>query len=175
MNEKTNTEEAAMIHYYPATTIRMVPGDVLYSHKYALSSFLVGHTAIVGINYRIYHVNRWNTYGHADSMPIYLSRHKSHEKITILRYENKQEAKQAAEWAMQHYDKVKRYIYNRELKEVGDNYCSKFTWQAYYFGTNQEVDLLQREKRKSFKAYIMPGSIYRSLRKIARFENTLYD
>lgn len=174
MNCTTNDEETAIIHYYPGTTIRMQPGDVLYSHKYALSSFLVGHTGIVGTNYRIYHVNRWKEFGHADSMPIYLSRHREEEKITILRHSNEQEASQAAKWAMQYYDNVQRYTYVRDLTRLEANYCSKFTWQAFYYGTEGRVDLLQKGKRKSFKKFVMPGAIYRRLEKIASFENTLY-
>lgn len=174
MNHNTATEELAITHYYPGTSVQMVPGDVLYSHKYAFSSFLAGHTAIVGTNFRIYHVNRWSPLGHADSMPIYLSRHKKGEKLTILRHPDKKEAKQAAVWAMQHYDRVKRYIYVRDLREFGDNYCSKFTWQAFYFGTDGKVDLLQKKNRKTLHQYVKPGSLYRRLPKIARFENTLY-
>ena len=174
MNRKTNDEGAAITHYYPGTTIKMQPGDVLYSHKYALSSFLVGHTGIVGTNYRIYHVNRWKEFGHADSMLIYLSRHRNGERLTILRHANEQEAVQAAKWAMQHYDRVTGYTYTRDLTELERNYCSKFTWQAFYFGTEGKVDLLQEEKRKPFKSFVMPGVIYRRLEKIASFENTLY-
>lgn len=174
MNRKTNDEEAAITHYYPGTNIKMQPGDVLYSHKYALSSFLVGHTGIVGTNYRIYHVNRWKGFGHADSMPIYLSRHRKGELITILRHSNEQEAIHSAKWAMQHYDKVQRYTYVRDLTRLEANYCSKFIWQAFYFGTEGQVDLLQKRKRKSYKKFVMPGAIYRRLEKIASFENTLY-
>jgi hypothetical protein len=173
VKKQIDSEEAAMIHYYPGTSIQMMPGDVLYSHKYALSSFLVGHTAIIGINYRIYHVNRWQPLGHADSMPIYLSRHRKQEKLTILRHENQDEARLAAAWAMQYYDRVKRYTYNRDLNNLEDNYCSKFTWQAFYFGTNGKVDLLKDGSRKSFKGYIMPGIIHRRLSKISSFENIL--
>lgn len=171
---KTNTtEELAITHYYPGTDIQMRPGDVLYSHKYAFSSFLVGHTGIVGTNYRIYHVNRWKKFGHADSMPLYLSRHKKGERITILRHSNEAEAKHAAQWAMENYDRVQRYTYIRDLGEMKDNYCSKFTWQAFYFGTNGQVDLLKKRKRKNFHGYIMPGAIYRRLQKIASFTNPL--
>lgn len=170
MNEKNDIEEAAMKHYYPGTSIRMQPGDVLYSHKYALSSILVGHTGIVGTNFRIYHVNRWKRFGHSDSMPLYLSRHKKGEKITVLRHSNEREAKQAAQWAMQHYDQIRRYVYVPDLRKLEDNYCSKFTWQSFYFGTNGSVDLLQSKKRKSLTAFVLPGSIYRRLKKVVRFD-----
>lgn len=174
MDNKKKNEEDILTHYYPGTSIRMQPGDVLYSHKYAFSSILVGHTGLVGTNFRIYHVNRWKPFGHSDSMPIYLSRHRKGEKITILRHSNEKEAKQAAQWAMQNYDHVKRYNYNQGLRSLEDNYCSKFTWQAFYFGTNGKVDLLRNRNRKSLVGYVMPGFIYRRLPKISCFQNTWY-
>lgn len=167
-------QDEAIVHFYPKTNIRMVPGDILYSHKYALSSFLVGHTAIVGKNFRIYHVNRWEPFGHADSMPIYLSRHKKGEKLTILRYDYRLEAEQAAEWAMLNINRVKRYRYFRDLQGITNNYCSKFIWQAYYFGTKGRADLFP-SRNKKYKGYIMPGLFPRNLRVISRFANTLYD
>jgi uncharacterized protein YycO len=173
LKKQRDKEEAAIVHYYPNTSLQMMPGDILYSHKYAFSSFLVGHTAIIGMNFRIYHVNRWQPLGHSDSMPIYLSRHKKSEKLTILRHDNQEEAKQAAIWAMQYYDDVKQYTYNRDLNNLTDNYCSKFTWQAFYFGTNGKVDLLQKVNRKSLTSYIMPGMIYRRLTTLGTFKNRL--
>lgn len=158
--------------YYPRTTIPMIPGDVLYSHKYALSSLLVGHTGIVGTDFRIYHVNRWGKLRHADTVPMYLSRHRKGEKITILRYSDPIDAKQAALWAEQNHKQVKRYFYTRNLRDVENNYCSKFTWQAYYFGTEGKVNLLQN--RRTIKHFVMPGTIYRQLDKIGRFDNVLF-
>src|SRR5699024_6036026 len=128
--------------------------------------------AIIGKNYRIYHVNRRKPFGHADSMPTYLSRHKKGEKLTILRYKNKEEARNAAAWAIQHYDEVKRYIFVRELLGLETNYCSKFIWQAFYFGNDRKLDLLRRKPRKTFRQFVMPGFLYRKFTKIAHFANS---
>ena len=171
---KQQLEGEDPVHLYPGSNIRMIPGDILYSHKYAFSSFLVGHTAIVGENFRIYHVNRWQPFGHADSMPIYLSRHKKGERLTVLRHDKEQEARNAARWAMGNYDRIKRYVYYRDLNDIENNYCSKFIWQAYYFGNEEKIDLLKRGKRKLLKRFIMPGSIFRRFESIVSFENTLY-
>lgn len=174
MDEQQRLEEDEIVHLYPGTNIRMIPGDILYSHKYAFSSFLVGHTAIIGENFRIYHVNRWKTYGHADSMPVYLSRHKRGEKLTILRHTYREEAINAAKWAMQNYDQMKRYVFNPNLLDIENNYCSKFIWQAFYFGNETKVDLLKNKMRQSFNQFVMPGLLYRKFTKIASFHNTLY-
>ncbi|QGS67747.1 hypothetical protein CV093_00110 [Oceanobacillus sp. 143] len=101
------------VHHYPDTSILMVPGDLLYSHKKAFSSFLVGHVGLIGEDYRIYHVNRWGNKGHADSMPIYLSRHKKGEKLTILRFDNQTIAKEAASWAKANIGSIEVYKYTR--------------------------------------------------------------
>ncbi|MHA6252959.1 hypothetical protein [Oceanobacillus sp. CAU 1775] len=170
MEKKTKTDE--LIHRYPGTDMEMIPGDILYSHKYALSSLFVGHIAIVGENYRIYHINRWKPFGHADSMPVYLSRHKKGEKLTVMRYKNQEAAKQAAIWAMLHYDESKRYVFERDLLDVENNYCSKFIWQAFYFGNDKQVDLLKESKRRNLKQLIMPGLLYKKFNKILTFRNT---
>lgn len=174
MSKRQDPTDEEMVHLYPGTTIQMIPGDILYSHKHAFSSFIVGHTAIIGENFRIYHVNRWKEYGHGDSMPIYLSRHKKGEKLTILRHDKQEEAKRAAQWAMQNYDQIKRYVFVRDLIGIENNYCSKFIWQAFYFGNDKKVDLLKRPKRKIHTSFIMPGALYRTFKKIASFQNYLY-
>lgn len=166
------------VHLYPETSIHMLPGDVLYSHKTALSSIVVGHAGIIGEDFRIYHVNRWPSYGHGDSMPIYLSRHKKGEKLTILRHPNKEEARNAARWAKQHKEQVNAYQYTRNLRNLQQNYCSKFVWQAFYFGNDGKVDLATTKIKQSTdlnpRRYIMPAQIYRGLQRIGAFANVLY-
>ncbi|WP_339230787.1 hypothetical protein NSQ77_10245 [Oceanobacillus sp. FSL K6-2867] len=165
------------VHIYPETSIHMLPGDVLYSHKTALSSIVVGHAAIIGEDFRIYHVNRWPDYGHGDSMPIYLSRHKKGEKLTILRHPNREEARNAAKWAKQHKDQIISYHYTRDLRDIQKNYCSKFVWQAFYFGNEGKVDLIAMKGLTSFtrlRRYSMPAQIYWKLKRIGAFRNVLY-
>ncbi|MFD1851228.1 hypothetical protein [Oceanobacillus bengalensis] len=162
------------IHLYPNTSIQIVPGDLLYSHKVAYSSFLVGHEAIIGMNYRIYHVNRWGNIGHSDSMPIYLSRHKPLEKLTILRFPDADKAKNAAKWAMLHIDRVEKYTFDRDLDSIENNYCSKYIWQAYYFGNNQNFDLYGRDTNPIKRRYVTPSQLYRKFEVVGSFRNTLY-
>lgn len=157
------------VHLYPDTSILMIPGDVLYSSKTAFSSFLVGHTGIVGGDFRIYHVNRWGKKGHADSMPIYLSRHKKGEKLTILRFANHRIAKEAAKWAKHNIDHVETYKYTRDLANIQMNYCSKFIWQAFYFGAHLNVDLLGGSLNERNRRFIMPGQILRRLDIVGNF------
>ncbi|WP_087973971.1 hypothetical protein [Oceanobacillus rekensis] len=157
-------------HYYPGTSIRMIPGDVLYSHKTALSSLVVGHSGIVGEDYRIYHVNKLGSKGHADRIPTYLSRHKIGEKLTILRGNNSDEARNAAKWAKDNIDSASTYSYTRDLQDVEKNYCSKYVWQAFYFGSGGKKDLTSRTLHQTLKRYIKPAQIYRSLEKIGMFD-----
>ncbi|WP_010648937.1 hypothetical protein [Oceanobacillus massiliensis] len=170
MEKRQHLQTVNKIHYYPGTPIRMLPGDVLYSHKTALSSFLVGHSGIVGLDYRIYHVNKWGKKGHADEMPTYLSRHKPGERLTILRSDDTIKAKKAAEWAMEHIGYVGSYVYTSDLKDIENNYCSKFVWQAFYFGNDGQVDLTVRAITEGAHRYIMPAEIYRNLIKIGIFD-----
>lgn len=155
--------------YYPGTKIVMIPGDVLYSHKTAISSLVVGHSGIVGEDFRIYHVNRWGRFGHADKMSVYLSRHKPGEKLTILRYEFAEDASKAARWAKQHIQDVEKYAYTRDLTDYRKNYCSKFVWQAFYFGS--KVDLTSYAAKRPLNRFIKPFQIYQRMGKIAAFRN----
>ncbi|OZU89491.1 hypothetical protein CIL03_07215 [Virgibacillus indicus] len=159
------------IHQYPYTQVLMKPGDIIYSHKIALSSFMVGHTGIVGENYRIYHVNRWGKKGHSDSMPMYLSRHQKGERLTILRNENEEAARKAALWAKQNIEKVKKYTFTRDLADFELNYCSKYIWQAYYFANEDKIDLTGRGFDSTSKKYVTPTQIYKSFKKIGSFIN----
>ncbi|RDW15268.1 hypothetical protein CWR48_19790 [Oceanobacillus arenosus] len=160
------------IPLYPDTSIPMIPGDVLYSHKRALSSFLVGHVGLIGEDYRVYHVNRWGNKGHADSMPIYLSRHKKGEKLTILRFSNQIIARAAADWSMANISSIDAYKYTRDLTDIKNNYCSKYIWQAYYFGTTPNVDLLANDLDAEKKRYIMPSGIFRRLEVVGSFRTS---
>ncbi|MBP1970279.1 uncharacterized protein YycO [Virgibacillus natechei] len=162
------------VHIYPRTSILMQPGDIIYSHKTGLSSFIVGHEGIVGEDFKIYHVNSRGRYGHSDSMPIYLSRHKKGEKLTILRNKDAEIARQAAKWAKRNIENVTRYTYSRNLADVERNYCSKFVWQAYFYGSEGEIDLTDRGSEVNVKRYITPTHIYRNLVVIGHFTNNLY-
>ncbi|MDD9266193.1 hypothetical protein ACFPES_04010 [Paenibacillus sp. GCM10023248] len=134
---------------YPGTTIAMEPGDVLYSSKsLGGSSPIVGHVGIVGTDFRVYHVNpvaeNGVTGGKSDDITTYRNRHASGQTITIYKLRaGASYATNAANWAKVNYSRVTNYsipIYSWEdfkLSTINPNYCSKFLWQAFYYGNNR--------------------------------------
>lgn len=156
---------------YPGTELKARPGDVLYSHKISKSSMLVGHEGIVGEDCRIYHVNRWGKNGHADTLPAYLSRHLKKEKLTILRIEDTQAALLAARWAETHIHEVEAYSYSRRLTDIKRNYCSKFVWQAYFFGSEGRINLTGRRFTEKNRKFITPSQLFRNMENIGYFIN----
>ncbi|MFC2948791.1 hypothetical protein [Virgibacillus sediminis] len=165
------SENTANPRFYPGTSYPMLPGDVLYSHKSAFSSLLVGHEGIVGEDYRIYHVNARGKNGHADSLPAYLSRHRKGERLSILRLRDKEAALAAAQWAAGNIERVKMYRYTPSLADISKNYCSKFIWQSFYYGTGERLDLTGRGLGEQRKTILTPARIYRSLEIIGHFFN----
>ncbi|MFF2156315.1 hypothetical protein ACFVVQ_13445 [Paenibacillus chitinolyticus] len=134
---------------YPGTSTEMKPGDVLYSSK-ALggSSAIVGHVGIVGTDYKVYHVNpvseNGTTGGKSDDIITYRNRHAPGETITVYRLRaGESYAVNAANWAKANYSKVTNYsipVFSWEdfrLGTINPNYCSKFLWQAFYYGNNK--------------------------------------
>ncbi|HWI49009.1 MAG TPA: hypothetical protein VNU45_12375 [Rummeliibacillus sp.] len=90
-------------NYYPGTKTYMKVGDILYSSKTFLSSTkIVGHVAIVGPYYRIYHVNPTGSVaGKRDTLTTYRDRHDAGETIYVYRPSNG--ATGAANWASNNY------------------------------------------------------------------------
>jgi uncharacterized protein YycO len=125
---------------YPGTNIEMYPGDVLYSPK-SWSTIWVGHVAIVGTDFKIYHSHPQSPYKFADTMDTYMSRHNSGDKIEVLRASNYSlDENAAAEWAMNNLSKIKTYdVYASKLNNIADNYCSKYIWQAFYYSNNHDI------------------------------------
>ncbi|WP_188067216.1 hypothetical protein [Brevibacillus brevis] len=125
---------------YPGTNIEMKVGDVLYSTKtLGSSSKIVGHVGIVGSDFRVYHVTPAADGGVADSIDSYTSRHGSGETIEIYKYRYGGAAN-AAMWAKQNYSKVYNYYISLDrLSVMNPNYCSKFIWQAFYYGAGKDV------------------------------------
>lgn len=113
--------------YYPGTSERMQPGDVIYSSK-GWSTFLAGHAGIVGHDYKMYHSHPQG--GFADTLPAYLSRHKFGSTLTVLR--PKEGNEEAAEWVMNNVWLVEKYFFDLRLDNVYTNYCTKFIWQAFW-------------------------------------------
>lgn len=120
---------------YPGTNIQMKAGDVLYSSKsLGTSTWGVGHVGIVGTDYNVYHVNKIENRGLSDGLYLYMSRHRPGEKLTILRPRGGYGTR-AALWAENNYSRVTQYQINTaRLSTISPNYCSKFVWQAFYYG-----------------------------------------
>ena len=143
-------------NYYPNTKTLLKPGDVLYSGKSFFSSTkIVGHVAIVGPDYYIYHVNpAGNIAGKRDSMTTYRGRHGSGETIKV--YRPNSGGSGAATWAKNNYEKAINYtLATLSVKVIKDNYCSKFIWQAFYYGAGYDVSGLGYTD--SFSGWVLPS------------------
>ncbi|NOU76661.1 hypothetical protein GC098_35775 [Paenibacillus sp. LMG 31458] len=130
---------------YPGTSIEMKVGDVLYSTKtFGTSSQIVGHVGIVGPDYLIYHVSPIidsNGNGAGDSISTYMSRHGQGETLQIYKYKYST-GLGAAQWAKNNYMYATEYaVVNpfHYLSTIDPNYCSKFIWQAFYYGDGVDV------------------------------------
>ncbi|MFC9778820.1 hypothetical protein [Paenibacillus chitinolyticus] len=130
---------------YPGTSIEMKVGDVLYSSKtFGNSSQIVGHVGIIGPDYLVYHVSPiidTDGNGAGDSINVYMGRHGHGEKISIYKYRYSSGVG-AAQWAQNNYWKATEYaVVNpfHYLSTLTPNYCSKFIWQAFYYGDGVDI------------------------------------
>lgn len=152
---------------YPGTNIRVRVGDVLYSSK-ALggSTKIVGHVGIMGPDYRIYHVNpvtdkNQGEGGKRDTIYNYQRRHDPGESIAVYRATH---GRNAAYWAQDNYSSVTNYYIpwaswdNFQLKTINPNYCSKFIWQAFYYG-NYNTDYIIGYYTPNKEAFVTPSQI----------------
>ncbi|MFJ7666966.1 hypothetical protein ACIQXI_07645 [Lysinibacillus sp. NPDC097195] len=149
-------------NYYPGTSTIISIGDVLYSSKsFVTSTKIVGHVAIVGPDYRIYHVNpKGDVAGKRDTLTEYRNRHDPGE--TIYAYRPSKGATGAANWASNNYSSAITYdIVNlNALSSISPNYCSKFIWQAFYYGSS--IDITHLALTGSSVAWVTPGHIKNS-------------
>lgn len=139
---------------YPGIEVEMNAGDILYSSKTGKNKPF-GHVAIVGNDHMIYHVNEvidqdhTHSGGKSDTMSKYRSRHLANEAISIYRFDASEQLKQkTAHWAQNYYSVATQYkIPNpfireqRTLNILNSSYCSKFVWQALYYGLEQDITL----------------------------------
>ncbi|GGM33386.1 hypothetical protein GCM10011351_19280 [Paraliobacillus quinghaiensis] len=116
------------------TTIPIQPGDIIYSSK-SLSTLLVGHCAIVGQDYHIYHSHPKGAF--SDTLKQFISRHKNKGKITLLRSPHGAEI--IAKWAQENICEVQNYLFHPQLGNKKMNYCSKFIWQAYWHALEEDI------------------------------------
>ncbi|MGE6575954.1 hypothetical protein [Paenibacillus xylanexedens] len=126
---------------YPGTNVAMRIGDVLYSTKSLDgSSAFVGHVGIVNSNFKVVHVTPVVNGGVVDTLTTYRGRHGVGETIKVYRPRDGKGV-EAAKWAVYNYSKVTNYFINPLglLGTLNPNYCSKFIWQAFYYG--EGIDL----------------------------------
>lgn len=149
-------------NYYPGTKTYMKVGDILYSSKsFKTSTKIVGHVAIVGPDYRIYHANPVGTVsGKRDTLTDYRKRHGTGETIYV--YRPSKGGTGAANWASKNYSSAITYdiINLKPLSTISPNYCSKFIWQAFYYGSS--IDVTYLGLTGSSKVWVTPGHIKNS-------------
>lgn len=154
--------------YYPGSNVSMKTGDILYSSKsLAASTLIVGHVGIVGSDLNVYHVNPVDgNAGKSDGIYAYAGRHDPGETIRIYRPIHNYGVK-AAEWAKNNYASISTYYIpwkswdNFKLGSLDPNYCSKFIWQAFYFGNNK-TDPIIGYYNENKEAYVTPIQIINS-------------
>ncbi|TCT17550.1 hypothetical protein EDD68_12920 [Melghiribacillus thermohalophilus] len=145
--------------YYPGTNVEMEPGDVLVSPKNWSSTKFFGHVAIVGDDYYIYHSHPYEDGGVKDTVNEFMSRHGQGDTIEI--YKPRKGASDAGVWAANNYDENSNYtLTNHDLGDIANNYCSKFVWQAFWFGAG--FDLLNQGLTDEDSEIITPSEIENS-------------
>ncbi|WP_338553895.1 hypothetical protein [Paenibacillus sp. KS-LC4] len=160
------TLQAVLPEYYPGSNVIIKTGDVLYSSKtFGTSTQIVGHIAIVASDMRVYHVNPADdgagSGGKADALYNYFGRHGKGETIKVYRAAH---GSKAAAWAKDNYNKVTNYSIpifswnDFKLGTINPNYCSKFIWQAFYYG-NSNTDYIIGYYTPSKEAYVTPAQI----------------
>ncbi|GAC42860.1 hypothetical protein [Paenibacillus popilliae] len=163
------TTALAYADYYPGTNIEMKAGDILYSSKKG-SSLIVGHVAIVADDNKIYHANsivddgQTSAGGKSDTVSNYRTRHKSGEDIEIYRF-NRSTKAAAGRWVKEKYSKVTDYEIpaphetdRLKLNVLNPSYCSKFIWQALYYGLEYpHEDITSYRAKVTDSVYILPS------------------
>src|SRR5699024_1422623 len=122
---------------YPYSNVDMYPGDILYS-TIGRATYYVGHIVIVGTDYLMKESIPGKPSGHALNPLQFSHKHRSGDKITLLR--SKVAAIAAANCATKNLHLIKDYnVLNTNLHTIEKNYCSKWIVQAYYFGANVKL------------------------------------
>lgn len=149
--------------YYPGSNVIMRAGDIVYSSKsFGSSTAIVGHVGIVGSDLNVYHVNpAAGNAGKSDGIYAYSSRHGKGETIKVYRSAH---GVKAAEWAKNNYASISTYYIpwaswdNFKLGSLDPNYCSKFIWQAFYYGNNKTDYIIGYYDEKK-EAYVTPSQV----------------
>ncbi|WP_260865785.1 hypothetical protein [Paenibacillus xylanexedens] len=138
--------------------IKLEPGDIVYTPS-SESTYYAGHMGIIGLDGKIYHVHPYGPV-FADSMEWYLTRFYAGDRFIVFRSRMNMAGLRAAEWVQEHYQQVKLYRLQTNLRSIERNYCSKFIYQAYQFTSG--LDLWGRKFKRMNMGYIYPFRIERS-------------
>src|SRR5699024_1070675 len=123
---------------YPYSNVDMHPGDILYS-TIGRATYYVGHIVIVGTDYLMKESIPGKPSGHALTPLQFWHRHRSGDKITLLR--SKVGAFAAADCTTKNLNLNKHYIVlNTNLHTIEKNYCTKWIVQDYYCGANVKLN-----------------------------------
>ncbi|GIO38109.1 hypothetical protein RW092_13295 [Paenibacillus sp. 3LSP] len=144
---------------YPGTSVQMKIGDILYSTKtLGGSTAIVGHVGIVDSNFKVVHVTPAVDGGVIDNFTNYMNRHGSGETIVVYRPRDGMGVG-AARWANYNYYNVTDYSIDplAKLGTISPNYCSKFVWQAFYYG--EGVDLMGVNNTPDLRGFVTPSNI----------------
>lgn len=136
-NDVLPSISASAVQMYPGTNIEMKQGDIIHNPK-STSTYFVGHMAIVGPDLQLRHAHPDGP-RISDSLSNYITRFAAGDKFTILRYPDPSIAAAAAAWSYNNINKVTTYSVATQLHYIPTNYCSKFVWQAYYYGAHREL------------------------------------
>lgn len=148
---KDKLTDLELYSYYGDTETRSQPGDVLYSSMSPDTAF-VGHIGIIGSDGFVYHVLQGSS-AIRSSLPRYMKRF-SKQNLYILRHDSIDVASSAGRVAIEIHKEVEAYALNTELSNVSQNYCSKFIWQAFYYGSG--IDILGRGYNSNSSLYVIP-------------------
>lgn len=149
--DKDKLTDLEVFSYYGYTKTKSQPGDVLYSSMSPDTAF-VGHIGIVGSDGLVYHVLQGSN-ATRSSLPRYMKRF-SKQNLHVLRHNSSDVATNAAFTAMAIHAEVEAYALNTKLSNVSQNYCSKFIWQAFYYGSG--IDILGRGYNGDSALYVIP-------------------
>jgi len=165
ISEEVSNDEELVVPFaeigptYPGTNFPMKVGDVLYSTKaLGSSSAIVGHTGIVNSDFKVVHVTLPVNGGTIDNMTGYMYRHGEGETIKVYRPRDGMGVN-AAKWATYNYSSVKEYLIQiaSTLGSISPNYCSKFVWQAFYFG--EGIDICNKNLNANTLGFVTPGNV----------------
>ncbi|TKH41896.1 hypothetical protein C1I60_21550 [Paenibacillus terrae] len=144
---------------YPGTNVSMRIGDILYSTKtLGGSSKIVGHVGIVNSNFNVIHVTPGENGGVIDNLTAYMARYGKGETIKVYRPRDGRGVN-AAKWVTNNYSRVNEYFINpfSKLSTTSPNYCSKFIWQAFYYG--EGFDFVGTHSSADVIGFVIPAEV----------------